>query len=93
MATHVARTPVGPGRAASTLFAVINAVREAPHVAVVILGGFAFAAIFAGLLAPHDPTPVGDADLLGGGAGAAGSRRRRRGGVPVVLSRGKDSDE
>lgn len=65
MATHVARTPVGPGRAVSALWAFISAVREAPHVAVVILGGFTFVAIFAGLLAPHDPTlPVKGAGVF-----------------------------
>jgi len=65
MATHAVRTPVGWGRAASTLFAIVKAVREAPHIAVVILGGFAFAAIFAGILAPHDPTlPVKGANVF-----------------------------
>jgi len=65
MATHVARRPVGAGRAASTLWAFIKAVREAPHVAVVILGGFTFVAIFAGLIAPHDPTlPVKGANVF-----------------------------
>jgi peptide/nickel transport system permease protein len=49
----------------SALWAFINAVREAPHVAVVILGGFTFVAIFAGLIAPHDPTlPVKGAGVF-----------------------------
>jgi peptide/nickel transport system permease protein len=49
----------------STLWAFISAVREAPHVAVVILGGFTFVAIFAGLIAPHDPTlPVKGANVF-----------------------------
>jgi peptide/nickel transport system permease protein len=65
MATHVARTPVGSGRAVSAFWAFINAAREAPHVAVVILGGFTFVAIFAGLIAPHDPTlPVKGAGVF-----------------------------
>ena len=65
MATHVARAPVGSGRAVSAFFAVIKAAREAPHVAVVILGGFTFVAIFAGLIAPHDPTlPVKGAGVF-----------------------------
>ena len=65
MATHVARTPAGSGKAVSTLWAFISAVREAPHVAVVILGGFTFVAIFAGVIAPHDPTlPVKGANVF-----------------------------
>jgi peptide/nickel transport system permease protein len=65
MATHVARTSAGPGRALNTLWAFISAVREAPHVAVVILGGFTFVAIFAGVIAPHDPTlPVKGANVF-----------------------------
>ena len=60
------RTPVGRGtRPRARSGAVIKAVREAPHVAVVILGGFTFAAIFADLIAPHDPTlPVKGADMF-----------------------------
>jgi peptide/nickel transport system permease protein len=65
MATTAVRTLVGEERVASRLFAVIKAVREAPLVAVVILGGFTFAAIFAGLIAPHDPTlPVKGAQVF-----------------------------
>jgi len=58
--------PRGSRRAVlGTLVAVIKAAREAPHAAVVILGGFAFAAIFAGLIAPHDPTlPVKGANVF-----------------------------
>lgn len=59
------RTPVGEERAARTFFAVIKALREAPLVAVVILGGFTFAAVFAGLIAPYDPTlPVKGAKVF-----------------------------
>jgi peptide/nickel transport system permease protein len=65
MATHVARTAIGPGRALGALWAFVNLVREAPHIAVVILGGFTFAAIFAGVIAPHDPTlPVPGANVF-----------------------------
>src|SRR5688572_5253120 len=65
MATHVAGPSVGAGRILSTLVVAINTVREAPHIAVVILGGFTFAAIFAGLIAPHDPTlPVKGANVF-----------------------------
>jgi peptide/nickel transport system permease protein len=65
MATHVAGPSVGAGRILSTLVVAINTVREAPHIAVVILGGFTFAAIFAGLIAPHDPTlPIKGANVF-----------------------------
>src|SRR6185503_15902516 len=65
MATHVATTRVGSGRAVSTLWGFITAVREAPHIAVVILGGFTFVAIFAGIIAPHDSTlPVKGANVF-----------------------------
>ena len=38
---------------------------RAPLIAVVILGGFMFVAIFADLIAPHDPTlPVKGANVF-----------------------------
>jgi peptide/nickel transport system permease protein len=43
----------------------MKAAREAPLVAVVILGGLIVAALFADVLAPHDPTlPVKDAEMF-----------------------------
>lgn len=65
MATIAARTAVAPGRAAGTLRAVIKAAREAPLIAVAILGGLMLVAIFADLIAPHDPTlPVKGANVF-----------------------------
>src|SRR5262245_57692667 len=49
-------TQTAPARAASKLRAVGKAARGAPLLALVILGGLTFVAIFADLLAPHDPT-------------------------------------
>jgi peptide/nickel transport system permease protein len=54
--------PTGTAGAARALVA---ALREGPRAAVVILGGFALAAIFAGVIAPHDPTvPVKGANVF-----------------------------
>ncbi len=65
MATITARTAVAPGRAARGLRAVGKAVQEAPLLAVAILGGLVFVAIFAGLIAPYDPTlPVKGAAMF-----------------------------
>src|SRR6266852_2891085 len=65
MATIATRTAGARGRAASGLRAVIEATREAPLVAVVILGGLMLVAIFADLIAPHDPTlPVKGANVF-----------------------------
>ena len=65
MTTIAAQTAVARGRTAGGLRAVIKAAREAPVVAVVILGGFTFAAVFAGLIAPYDPTlPVKGANVF-----------------------------
>jgi peptide/nickel transport system permease protein len=65
MATIATQTAAAPGRAASRLRAVIKAAREAPLVAVVILGGLMLVAIFADLIAPHDPTlPVKGANVF-----------------------------
>src|SRR5436309_14886112 len=50
---------------ASAVRAVIEAAREAPLVPVVILGGLMLVAIFADLIAPHDPTlPVKGANVF-----------------------------
>lgn len=65
MATITARTAVAPGRPASRLRAVVKVAREAPLAAVVILGGLVLVAIFADLIAPHDPTlPVKGANVF-----------------------------
>ncbi len=65
MATIATQTAAAPGRAASRLRAVIKAAREAPLAAVVILGGLMLVAIFADLIAPHDPTlPVKGANVF-----------------------------
>jgi peptide/nickel transport system permease protein len=65
MATIATHRPLATGRAATRLQAVIKATREAPLLAVVILGGLIFVALFADLLAPHDPTlPVRDAQMF-----------------------------
>ena len=62
IATH---TAAAPGRTAARLRAVAKAAREAPLIAVVILGGLIFVAVFANLLAPHDPTlPVKGAEMF-----------------------------
>jgi peptide/nickel transport system permease protein len=65
MATVLTRRPVTPERTGSTLQAILKALREAPMVAVVILGGLVFVAVFADLIAPHDPTvPVQGANVF-----------------------------
>jgi len=65
MATIAAQTAVAPATATSTLKAVVKAVREAPLAAVIILGGLLLVAIFADLIAPHDPTlPVKGANVF-----------------------------
>src|SRR5262245_6525469 len=56
MATIVTRTAVAPGRWERRLRAAIKAVREAPLLAVVLLGGLLVAALLADLIAPYDPT-------------------------------------
>jgi len=61
--------------AAATLRAVGKAARDAPLVALVILGGMIFVAIFADLLAPHDPTlPVKGAEMFAPPAWMEGGR-------------------
>src|SRR6266536_3048664 len=65
MATIATRTARARGRSGSRLGAVIKAAREAPLVPVVILGGLMLVAIFADLIAPHDPTlPVQGANVF-----------------------------
>ncbi len=66
MATIPANTRLASERAAAgRLRLVIKAVREAPQAAVVILGGLMLVAIFADLIAPHDPTlPVQGAKVF-----------------------------
>jgi peptide/nickel transport system permease protein len=56
MATVVAPTAVTAGRTARALRAIVKTVREAPMLAVVILGGLIVVAVFADLIAPYDPT-------------------------------------
>jgi peptide/nickel transport system permease protein len=65
MATIVARPAVAPGGAASRLKAVFAAARDAPRLALLLLGGLTLVAIFADLLAPYDPTfPVQGAEIF-----------------------------
>jgi peptide/nickel transport system permease protein len=65
MAILATQRPLAPGWATSRLRAVVKGAREAPLVAVVILVGLTLVAIFAGLLAPHDPTlPVKGATVF-----------------------------
>ena len=64
MATIVART-AQQGRTERAFRTVVKAVREAPLLAVVILGGLILVAVFADLIAPHDPTlPVPGAAIF-----------------------------
>ncbi len=53
------------GRERTRLGAVLGAVREAPVTAVAILGGLVLVAVFANVIAPHDPTlPVKGAEIF-----------------------------
>jgi len=62
IATHPTAVP---GRAARALRAVAKAAREAPLLAVVILGALIVVALLADVLAPYDPTvPVKDAEIF-----------------------------
>src|SRR5207249_9570936 len=54
MASIAAQTTVAPGRTGSRLRAVVKGAREAPLVAIVILGGLILVAVFADLIAPHE---------------------------------------
>jgi peptide/nickel transport system permease protein len=65
MATVAGDRPFARRRDVSKVRAVITAVREAPRLAVVILGSLVLVAIFADLIAPHDPTlPVKGAGIF-----------------------------
>jgi peptide/nickel transport system permease protein len=65
MATIAGDRPVARSRGAAKLDAVIKAAREAPMLAVVILGGLILVAIFADFIAPHEPTlPVKGANMF-----------------------------
>ena len=62
IATHPTAVP---GRAGSALRAVVKVAREAPLLAVVILGALIVVALLADVLAPYDPTmPVKDAEMF-----------------------------
>src|SRR5262249_18238137 len=56
MATIVARSAVSGGPLERVLRGIGRAVREAPLLAVVILGGLVLVAALAGVIAPYDPT-------------------------------------
>ncbi len=65
MATVAGDRPFARRRDASKVRAVITAAQEAPRLAVVILGSLVLVAIFADLIAPHDPTlPVKGAGMF-----------------------------
>ena len=65
MATIAGHTPLAREQSAGRLRAVIEAAREAPLLAVVILGGLILVAVFADLIAPYDPTfPVKGAGIF-----------------------------
>ena len=65
MATIAGDRPLARSRGAGKLKAVIKAAREAPMLAVAILGGLMLVAIFADVIAPHDPTlPVKGAAMF-----------------------------
>jgi peptide/nickel transport system permease protein len=65
MATVATHRPVVRRRATSPLRAVLKGVREAPLVAVVILGGLMLLALLADFVAPYDPTvPVKGAEMF-----------------------------
>jgi len=65
MAIVATETAQVPGGAARRLRLVLQAAREAPLLAVVILGGLVLVAILADVIAPHDPTlPVKGANIF-----------------------------
>src|SRR5467141_596589 len=65
MARIAAQTTVAPGRTGSRLRAVVKGARDAPLVAIAILGGLILVALFADLIAPYDPTlPVKGANVF-----------------------------
>jgi peptide/nickel transport system permease protein len=64
MATIATDRPLAPGQPRG-LAAVLKAMREVPLPAVIILGGLILIAIFADLIAPHDPVlPVKGAKVF-----------------------------
>ena len=63
MATVATHRPLAP--ADGRLKAIAKTLRDAPLVAVVLLGGLVFVAVFADFIAPHDPTvPVQGANVF-----------------------------
>src|SRR5438094_9366624 len=66
MATIPANTRLAARRTASGwLGALVKAAREAPLMAVIILGGLVLVALLADLIAPYDPTlPVKGAEMF-----------------------------
>src|SRR5262249_54050654 len=65
MAIIATQTAVAPVTAARGLPAIVKAAREAPLVAIIILGGLMLVAILADFIAPHDPTlPVKGANVF-----------------------------
>jgi len=65
MATVAAPRPLIPERERSRARSIIKALRDAPLVAMVLLGGLILVAIFADVIAPHDPTlPVKGANVF-----------------------------
>ncbi len=65
MATIATDTRLGPGRSARRLESLVRALRGAPLTPAIILGGLVLVALFADLIAPHDPTlPVQGAGVF-----------------------------
>jgi peptide/nickel transport system permease protein len=65
MATIAGPIPAARPQAATRLARIVAVAREAPLAPVVILGGLVLVAIFADLIAPHDPTvPVQGANVF-----------------------------
>src|SRR5688500_20200882 len=63
MATVATHRPLAP--TVGRLRATVKAAREAPLIAIVILGGLMLLAVFADLVAPYDPTlPVEGANVF-----------------------------
>jgi len=62
----IATQTVGaPARATGRLRTVVKGVREAPRMAVILLGTLILVAIFADVIAPHDPKlPVKGAEIF-----------------------------
>src|SRR5438874_2285540 len=79
MATIPANTRLAARRTASGwLGALVKAAREAPLMAVIILGGLVLVALLADLIAPYDPTlPVKGAEMFVKLAEIAGASKLR----------------